>query len=33
MDFSTLIALKQSDFLDIIKNHPLDYEKFCEIRD
>lgn len=33
MDYSTLIVLKQSDFLDIIKKFPLDYERFCEIKD
>ena len=29
----SLLKLSQKDFLDVIKENPEDYEKFCEIRD
>ncbi len=32
-EFTRLLGIKRSDFLDIIMNYPDDYEKFCEIKD
>ena len=33
IDYSSLLKIKLSIFLEEIKNFPLDYQKYCEIRD
>lgn len=33
LDFSSLISIKRSDFITVIKNSSYDYEKLCMLRD
>ena len=32
-DFTNVFMIKQSDFLDILRKHSTDFQRFCEIRD
>lgn len=31
--FSTVFKINQRDFIELLREHPLDYQKYCEIRD
>jgi len=33
LEFTTLLKVKRSDFLSLLKDYPDDYEVFCMIRD
>ncbi|KAL4483320.1 hypothetical protein ABPG72_007962 [Tetrahymena utriculariae] len=33
LDFTTLIYIKRSEFIDLLKEYPEDYEQFCYIKD
>ncbi len=33
VDFTTLLGIKREDFLKVVKNFSIDYEKFCNIKD
>lgn len=33
LDFTTILVIEKNIFLDIIKNYPLDFEKYCHIKD
>jgi hypothetical protein len=32
-EFTTLLYIKRKDFLDLLKEFPKDYEKFCSLKD
>ena len=33
IDFTTAYIIKREEFLKLLKKHPLDYEKFCQMSD
>lgn len=33
LEFSRILYINRKDFLEILKSHPVDYEKFCYIKD
>jgi len=33
LEYSTVYKINRSDFLEVLKNNSLDFEKFCEIKD
>jgi len=33
LSFSKLLVIKREDFIELIKNYPEEYEKFCLIKD
>jgi len=33
IDFTTALVIEKEIFLEIIKNYPLDFERFCHIKD
>ena len=32
-DFCSLLKINRNDFLNLLKEYPEDYEKFCKIKD
>jgi len=33
IDFTTLLMIKRKDFIELLKQYPEDYEKYCQLRD